>query len=96
MGFQSRLFSKKGCLNWKWIDDGPLRPTPFSGGKSEQCKNQMSIDRFNETDNRGLDVVAKSLEYLYTTTDMPNPKYSKIIYFIEWKSLLRNQYRFCI
>ena len=37
----------------------------------------MSIDRFNETDNRGLDVVAKSLEYLYTTTDMPG-KHSKV------------------
>ena len=37
----------------------------------------MSIDRFNETDNRGLDVVAKSLEYLYTTTDMP-AKHSKV------------------
>ena len=32
----------------------------------------MTQDRFNATDNRGLDGVAESLEELYTTTDVPS------------------------
>ena len=63
---------KTGCLNWKNIDNSPLRPSPFrSGANSERCTNQMTQDRFNATDNRGLDGVVASLEELYTTTNVP-------------------------
>ena len=68
-------FMSQGCLNWKNIGIGLKPPSPFPNAAKfglEFCQNQMGEERFNATDNRGLDATVKKLEKLYTTADWPN------------------------